>query len=862
MRDRVVSAVVGVCFFGCASSPPGTTAEPVGAAPAAPLARTITTVAGYDQGVPGPVAKVWMSSPRALHVTDAGDIYYADGGYLRIRRIEKGTLMVTEVAGSGIVDCPDVFGCSKPPGDEGLAATQAHFAGLGITGGNAIAMGAHGLLYIADTWNGRVAAVNTGGAATDVCGTTIAPGTIHTVVGPVDFPVDVVVDPLDGAVLFSELFGGVIVRIDPDDCSQTVIVGGGAPWYDCPVGTPPSGDCSKGASPNGDCGPALGAPLCSPEAMAFDSHGNLYFTEWTRIFSGLDAGDVRKVDRGGSASWDGAIITTYAGDGIAQSGGDGGPAILAGIAARPGNIVFDPDDNGFVSDSGNSLVRRVDAKTGIIETVVGNFTPFNAAFYSADEVPGPALASTLVGPDALFYHRPTGRLYVADNNIGVIRYVAPDTLDGRIKGRRTETIYEVGSIAGLKAPFAAAFDLADNLLVGDNVHPRVDRVDRAGNVTTVVNSADIRGNSGDGGRAADARTDLVLFALDELGNLYLSDGINQNVRRVDAVRAEDGRPEISGDSIIRFVTTTPFVPGGIAVHGQDIYLAELFGTRVWDYNLTRKTFTPLAGNGKFGYSGDDGLATDAELATVVGLAYDRARDALFLAELDNHLVREVDLRTNKISTLVHFPDQCVPFGFDCFGTPLFLTVAGDFLYVNDDSFGFVYRVDLAAAAPTLDPVAGFLVVDGPNGFSGDEVVGTASRLSAPEGVAVDSAGKLHFVEYGGSQRVRRLGVVDILPGQFPNRISLSATSDVEVAILGTYDFDPHSIDATSVTVAGAPIVGKVRYRDVDGDGRLDMVFTVRARDLQLSVGDREAAVVGLHRDRTPFQDADWVTVRP
>src|SRR5262249_37941657 len=163
------------------------------------------------------------------------------------------------------------------------------------------------------------------------------------------------------------------------------------------------------------------------------------------------------------------------------------------------------------------------------------------------------------------------------------------------------------------------------------------------------------------------------------------------------------------------------------------------------------------------------------------------------------------------------PNQCAEFGFDCFGTPLFLTVAGDFLYVSDDSFGMVYRVDLAAATPSLEAVAGFPVIDGPGGFNGDPIIRTKARLAAPQGGAVDSNGKLHFVEYGGTQRARRLGVVDILPGEFPNRISLSADADVEVAILGTYDFDPRTMDTSSITVAGAHIRGRVRVKDVDGD---------------------------------------------
>src|SRR5262249_13929429 len=159
-----------------------------------------------------------------------------------------------------------------------------------------------------------------------------------------------------------------------------------------------------------------------------------------------------------------------------------------------------------------------------------------------------------------------------------------------------------------------------------------------------------------------------------------------------------------------------------------------------------------------GYTGDGGRATQASFNAIVSLAYDDARHSVFLDDLGNGAVRRVDVRSGIVTTLALLPDACPEFGGGCLRTPLFLTIGSDYLVVTEHTFQRVIRFDLRAPAPVGEVIAGFPIFDGPNGVVPDEIPATSSRLSAPEGVAIDGAGKLYFVEYGGSQRARRLGL--------------------------------------------------------------------------------------------------------
>ncbi len=132
---------------------------------------------------------------------------------------------------------------------------------------------------------------------------------------------------------------------------------------------------------SGDGSAATSATLSTPFAVAVDSAGNIYIADEFN-------NKVRKVGPDGT-------ISTFAGNGTAGYGGDGGPATSAQFAS-PSGIAVDASGNVYISDSGNNVVRKV-TTDGNVNTVAGTPTGQTIA-YGGDG--GPAIAAQLYNPPA------------------------------------------------------------------------------------------------------------------------------------------------------------------------------------------------------------------------------------------------------------------------------------------------------------------------------------------------------------------------------------------------------------------------------------------------------------------------------
>src|SRR4051812_1505334 len=154
----------------------------------------------------------------------------------------------------------------------------------------------------------------------------------------VNNPYGLVVGP-DGGLYFCEIDNHVIRRIDLKTKKVSTVVGSG----------------EKGNT--GDNGPALQAKVDQPYEIRFDRAGNLYFVD-------MPSHVVRRVDKKTQ------VITTIAGTGQPGFGGDGGPATKAQFR-QPHSIAFDKSGALLICDIGNHRVRRIDLKTGVIDTFLG-----------------------------------------------------------------------------------------------------------------------------------------------------------------------------------------------------------------------------------------------------------------------------------------------------------------------------------------------------------------------------------------------------------------------------------------------------------------------------------------------------------
>ncbi|MFN7937994.1 MAG: hypothetical protein U0R19_31990 [Bryobacteraceae bacterium] len=347
------------------------------------FAQTVVTVAGGERGYggdggPGAGASFSLASVMNpcdparfeqvshLSVDGEGNVYLADSNNHRIRRIGVNGVVET-VAGSGSrpavnLRCEAITGIADGP----VLETRLFTPSMAV-------MHANGNLIVADQMNNRVRQVVAGQIST-LAGSGLhnlfAPG-IPATASPMDWPTALGVDAA-GLVYFSEMHSNRIGRVEANG-RLAAVAGVGFPGF------------------SGDGGRATAATLRRPTGMAFDAAGNLYIA---------DSGNhrVRKVDAAG-------VITTVAGNGKAEFGGDGGPAVEASLN-NPMDVKVDLGGNLYIADTLNHRVRRVDA-LGVITTVAGTGEPGLGA-----ELVG-ALESAVDHPSSLAVDR-AGDLYFTD----------------------------------------------------------------------------------------------------------------------------------------------------------------------------------------------------------------------------------------------------------------------------------------------------------------------------------------------------------------------------------------------------------------------------------------------------------------
>ncbi len=296
----------------------------------------------------------------------------------------------------------------------------------------------------------------------------------------------------------------------------------------------------------GDGGPANQAGMFQPTGVAVDAQGNVYISTDHRV---------RKVD--GATG----VITTVVGTGSNRTGGDGGPASEATLA-EPKGLVLDGAGNLFIVENGAGRVRRVDGSTGVITTFAGGGfgNPLEKTFGDGKQ----ATEAFLKNPDDIAADS-VGSLYIAtDNRIRKIEASTGiiDTVAGTGE-RGLEGDGGPATSAGLAEPKGVAVDNQGNILIVDSENHRIRRVEAGTGIMTTlagigkhyertsyayqglatINSPEYdasraaasgAGYAGDGGPADQAMLQTPsAIGLDGAGNIFVADG-GVRVRKVDA----------------------------------------------------------------------------------------------------------------------------------------------------------------------------------------------------------------------------------------------------------------------------------------------------------------------------------------
>jgi len=342
------------------------------------------------------------------------------------------------------------------------------------------------------------------------------------------------------------------------------------------------------------------------------------------------------------------IITTVAGNGNAGYSGDGGAATNASLDAADG-VAVDAFDNLFIADSGNNRIREVD-NSSMIATVAGN----GIAGYSGDG--GAATNASLDDPDAVAVDQ-FGNLFIADLGNNCIRRVDINGIITTVAGNGSAAYSGDGGAAtnaSLDDPYGVTVDASGNLFIADTFNSRVRKVDTNGIITTVAGTGSA-GYSGDGGAATNANLDQPYgVAVDGLGNLFIADLGNNCIRKANTngiitTVAGNGSPGYSGDGgwATNAILDEPY---GVALDDLgNLFIADTLNNRVREVDPSG-IITTVAGNGATNYSGDGGTATNASLNEPFGVTVDGLGN-LFIADTDHNRIRQVALDGSPALTL-------------------------------------------------------------------------------------------------------------------------------------------------------------------------------------------------------------------
>ena len=538
---------------------------------------------------------------------------------------------------------------------------------------------------------------------------------------------------------------------------------------------------------SGEGGLATQASLATPSGIALEGSGNLF------IADSLNS-RIRKIDKATG------IITTIAGTATAGFSGDGGLATSSQLTA-PSGIVFDSLGSMYIADTGNSRIRKID-KNGIITTVAGNG---NSGF-SGDW--GSATQASLATPYGIAVDK-DNNLFIAYSGNNRIRKVDATGKITTVAGTSDGLSGDNGpaTSAQLSLPSTIAIDQTGNLFIADTGNSRIRKIDTSGIITTVAGGGTSFGESGSPINAQLNRPHGV--AIDKDGNIYISDTSNQRIRKISPVVPSPTPTIIATPTLTPSPTATPTpteipstsptptatpipspsptaeIDGTELIHTLaapedvnspfkivedaigNVYIADTVNNRIRKVDTAGK-ITTIAGTGTAGFSGDDGLAINAQLNKPYGISVKPDGTAIYIADTLNNRIRVIDA-FGKITTIAGIgtaglsgdnglaPEAQLnrPYGIsrDPDGN----------LYIADTYNHNIRKIDTTGRITTF---AG----TGVEGFSGDTGKATRATLSFPMGVSIDPSDKnIIYIADTGNNKIRKVdanGKIKTIAGGF------------------------------------------------------------------------------------------------
>jgi sugar lactone lactonase YvrE len=635
-----------------------------------------------------------LFNPSGVAVDASGNVYIADAGNNLIRKVSTKGIMTT-LAGTGAVCASPTSACG-----DGGPAKSAQF-----NNPYAVATDKTGNVYVADTGDNRVRAINVQATAITVAGVTIQAGQIATIIGTgavCSSPTAKCGDNAKATAATLNAPQGVVAAFGYVGVSDT---GDHRVRAATPQGTmiafAGNGNICVPSAGCGDGGAATKANLTTPMQIYADAKENVYVTD-------AGASEVREIAKSEK-------ISTIAGNGTScfqlntPFCGDGGSPTAA-LLNSPRGIVLDSSGDVYIGDTGDQRIRKISAK--VINTYAGG----------GNGNDGQAATAAILAGDRDVATDSSGNVYVADSANNRIRFISGGNIS-TVAGTGLAAYSgnsKAATAAGLNSPYGVWVDANSNIFIADTGNLVIRKVVPAGTITTIAGDGQpcvpATAQCGDGGPAQSASlTFPTKVTTDGNGNLYIADPPTNRVRMVDTT-------------------------GNIST---------IAGTGVACTN-------PAPGS-----CGDGGPATAALLNQPYSVVVDTTGN-IYIADMGDNRIRMIDTNGNMqpyaFNGQTTFGPNSVAALQSSFSTPEYMAIDSRAnLYVSGSTaFYVIQRIDAPTA--TVMSVAGKVGDPTEYGYTGDGTAATKSEINNA-GAALDSSENLYIAELG-SNRVR---IVNIEP---------------------------------------------------------------------------------------------------
>jgi streptogramin lyase len=620
--------------------------------------------------------------PSGVAVDSGGNVYVADTSNNTIRKITPARVVSTLAGLAGSLGSADGTGCA------------ARFTGpSGVTVDNA------GNVYVADTFNHTIRKITPSGVVSTFAGLAGSSGSENGTGNAARFklPRDVAVDSA-GNVYVADSGNQTIRKITPSRVVTTFAGLAGT------IGI--------------DDGTGSAARFFFPRGVAVDSTGNVYVADTNNQ-------TIRKITPSGD-------VSTFAGSPRSPGHANG-----TGSAARfyhPRGVAVDNAGYVYVADFDNHTIRKI-TPSGVVSTFAG----LAGSYGSAD---GTGNAARFYFPEDVAVDN-TGNVYVADRFNYTIRKITPSRVVSTFAGSAgTGSADGTGSAARFNLPNGAAVDSAGNVYVADTFNHTIRKITPSGDVSTFAGLAGSYGSENGTGSAARFYFPRGV-AVDSADNVYVADTNNHTIRKITPSRVvstfaglaghfgpDDGT---GGAARFRF-------PQGVAVDsGGNVYVADSDNHTIRKITPSRVVSTLAGSHGHHGFA--NGTGTDALFNSPQGVAVDSAGN-IYVADTNNDMIRKIT-SSGVVSTFAGFAERIGSAdgtgGAARFNLPQGVAVdsAGN-VYVADTANNTIREITPSRVVSTLAGLAGS------NGSA--DGTGSDARFYIPQGVAVDSAGKVYVAD--------------------------------------------------------------------------------------------------------------------